>query len=182
MILNIKKRLNQHGFAHDLVIIAIVVVFAIAGAGYLVASHAASCNPVSGSTSAATSNGCAASGPVSSSQYAANCTINNIPSSIAIGATLTPTITITNVGTKSISPHMISYTTISNGPTTYFSEISFGAIPHGKSKTKSLPGYTIPANSLIGTNNLEVGTHSDLNFKASKVYFSCYSQLVSIVK
>ncbi len=35
------KKLNARGFSHDLVLVLFVVIFAIAGVGYLVASHAA---------------------------------------------------------------------------------------------------------------------------------------------
>ena len=35
------KKLDLHGFAHDVVLVAFVAVFAIAGVGYLVASRAA---------------------------------------------------------------------------------------------------------------------------------------------
>src|SRR5665213_3464623 len=45
------RKLNMRGFSHDIVIVLFVVVFAIAGVGYLVASHADNCNPVSGVTS-----------------------------------------------------------------------------------------------------------------------------------
>jgi len=39
------KKLNTRGFSHDTVLLAIVVIFAIGGVGYLVASHAATpCN------------------------------------------------------------------------------------------------------------------------------------------
>lgn len=38
------RKLNKRGFSHDVLIVLFVVVFAIAGAGFLVASHA---NPVS---------------------------------------------------------------------------------------------------------------------------------------
>ncbi|MGC1177263.1 MAG: hypothetical protein WA843_04290 [Candidatus Saccharimonadales bacterium] len=42
------KKLDMRGVAHDVIIIAFVAIFAIAGVAYLVASHADSCSPVSG--------------------------------------------------------------------------------------------------------------------------------------
>lgn len=38
------QKLNARGVAHDVLVVAFVVVFAVAGIGYLVASHANSCN------------------------------------------------------------------------------------------------------------------------------------------
>jgi len=49
------KKLDIRGFSHDIVLVLFVVIFAIAGVGYLVASHADNCNPVSGVTSGAVS-------------------------------------------------------------------------------------------------------------------------------
>lgn len=45
------KKLNMRGMAHEMVLVAVVVIFAIAGVGYLVASHADSRCPVSNVTS-----------------------------------------------------------------------------------------------------------------------------------
>ncbi|HEX4774083.1 MAG TPA: hypothetical protein VH234_01030 [Candidatus Saccharimonadales bacterium] len=39
------KKLNARGFSHDMVLVLFVVIFAIAGVGYLVASHAAAPSP-----------------------------------------------------------------------------------------------------------------------------------------
>lgn len=41
-------KLNIRGFTHDLTLIAFIAIFAIVGVGYLVASRADSCTPVSG--------------------------------------------------------------------------------------------------------------------------------------
>ena len=51
------KKLDMRGFSHDIALVLFVVIFAIAGVGYLVASHADNCNPnpVSGVTSGAVS-------------------------------------------------------------------------------------------------------------------------------
>lgn len=42
------KKLDVRGVAHDVLLVAFVVVFAVAGVGYLVASHANSCSKNSG--------------------------------------------------------------------------------------------------------------------------------------
>ena len=49
------KKLDMRGFSHDIGLALFVVVFAIIGVGYLVASHADNCNPVSGAVSSSTS-------------------------------------------------------------------------------------------------------------------------------
>lgn len=36
------KKLDARGFSHDVILVGFVVIFAIAGVGYIVASHAAS--------------------------------------------------------------------------------------------------------------------------------------------
>jgi hypothetical protein len=58
------KKLNMRGFSHDIVLVLFVVIFAIGGVGYLIASHADSCNPVSGVVSGVVSG--EVSGPVTS--------------------------------------------------------------------------------------------------------------------
>jgi hypothetical protein len=40
------KKLDMRGFSHDIALVAFVVIFAISGVAYLVASRAASCTPV----------------------------------------------------------------------------------------------------------------------------------------
>lgn len=42
------KKLDSRGFSHDIGMVVFAVAFAIIGVGFLVASHADSCNPVSG--------------------------------------------------------------------------------------------------------------------------------------
>jgi hypothetical protein len=63
------KKLNSRGFSHDIAMMLVVVVFAIGGVGYLVASHADSCNPTSGPVSTPASGSstvCPTSSPTSS--------------------------------------------------------------------------------------------------------------------
>jgi hypothetical protein len=67
------KKLNARGFSHDIMIVAVVVVFAVCGVGYMVASHADDCTPVSGAVTApvtTTTNCTPASSPVSSPSVA----------------------------------------------------------------------------------------------------------------
>jgi chitodextrinase len=61
------KKLDMRGFSHDIALVLFVVIFAIAGVGYLVASHADSCSPVSGAVSDP------ASGAVSSPASSTTC-------------------------------------------------------------------------------------------------------------
>jgi hypothetical protein len=60
------KKLNARGFSHEIVLVLFVMIFAIGGVAYLVASHADSCTPVSGSVSDPTSGSASSSCPVSS--------------------------------------------------------------------------------------------------------------------
>lgn len=60
------KTLDMRGVAHQFALMAFAVVFAIVGVGYLVASHADSCNPVSGAVSTKEN-------PVSAVSLAQNC-------------------------------------------------------------------------------------------------------------
>lgn len=60
------KRLDMRGVAHDVMLVAFVVVFAIGGVAYLVATNANSCQPVSGAVSSPVSAAdCPVSGAVS---------------------------------------------------------------------------------------------------------------------
>jgi hypothetical protein len=66
------KKLNNRGFSHDILIVALVVVFAVCGVAYMVASHADECTPVSGAVTApvTTTNCTPASSPVTSPSVA----------------------------------------------------------------------------------------------------------------
>lgn len=102
------KKLDARGFSHDLVIVAFVVIFAIAGVGYLVASHADTCPAVSGAASDAASNTSSgscppASGAVSSPTLVGSCTLNGVPANPTSGQQLAPTVTFTNSGSQSIA-------------------------------------------------------------------------------
>jgi hypothetical protein len=100
------KKLNQLGFAHDLMAVGVVVVLAVVGAGYLVASHAATCpNPASAATSSSASGPTCTptSSPVSATTKLATCVIENVPTSVGAGVGVTPTIVVTNIGTGKFS-------------------------------------------------------------------------------
>lgn len=65
------KKLDARGFSHDVLIVLFVVIFAIAGVGYLVASHADDCSAVSAAISKGVS--VPASAPASGSTSGAKC-------------------------------------------------------------------------------------------------------------
>ncbi|MDB5171193.1 MAG: hypothetical protein JWO35_887 [Candidatus Saccharibacteria bacterium] len=110
------KKLDVRGFSHDILMVAFVVVFAIAGVGYIVASHADSCPPASGAVSSASGpvsgESCPASGPVSQvasapSQLSAKCTITNVAAAPSMGATISPILTVANTGNQPFSPRVV---------------------------------------------------------------------------
>jgi hypothetical protein len=97
------KKLNAKGFSHEILLVAFVVIFAVAGVAYIVASHADSCS--NGGTAAAkvNSNGgvsapsCSAvsvSGPVA--KVKATCKITGVTSHPKYNQTLSPIVAITN--------------------------------------------------------------------------------------
>jgi hypothetical protein len=109
--------------------------------------------------------------------YSATCTIGNVPSTLAIGQTMKPTITVTNTGNYTIGAHFISFVSNNDGPTTYFKEVNVGGIKPGESKTKSLGKYTVPSNvTTSGTNNASVFAHSDVNYPNTKAFFDCSTE------
>lgn len=106
--------------------------------------------------------------------YQATCTIGDVPSTLAIGQSMTPTITVTNTGNYTIGAHFISFVDNNDGPTTYFKEINVGGIKPGESKIESLGKYTVPSNvTTTGTNNASVFAHSDVNYPNTKAFFQC---------
>jgi hypothetical protein len=112
--------------------------------------------------------------PASSSAdpiYQATCTVSNVPSVVPNGTVIKPELTITNTGSATISPHMISFVAVPDGSTTYFKDKVFGSIAPGASKTKTLGKYKVDSTSI---NQDEVYSHSDLNYSGTKVFFQCY--------
>jgi hypothetical protein len=55
------KKLNMQGFSHDIFLLLFVVVFAVAGVGYIVASHASPAPQTASFTGTITQDGCATS-------------------------------------------------------------------------------------------------------------------------
>lgn len=106
--------------------------------------------------------------------YSATCAITNVPTTLAIGQSMTPAIKVTNTGNYTIGAHFISFVDNNDGPTTYFKEINVESIKPGESKTKSLGKYTVPPNvTTTGTNNASVFAHSDPNYTNTKAFFQC---------
>lgn len=140
------KKLNSKGLSHDLVLVAFVVIFAISGVAYMVASKAATCN------SADPWSKC---GPVSQvvstakSGAAATCSVTN-----SSKTRIKPAITIQNSGMKSIKPTVTVNTSVNANGTTIQSgkDYTFRTIKSGQGikknlpAIKSLPGQTVVIN------------------------------------
>jgi len=105
------KKLDMRGITHDVVAIAFVVVFAIGGIAYLVASHADSCSSAaSGPTSSpVTSVACiTASGPVAGQDtLSGTCALSGVPTNPSYGQQISPNVTFTNTGTIALTPNAI---------------------------------------------------------------------------
>ncbi|HUA13114.1 MAG TPA: hypothetical protein VL989_01280 [Candidatus Sulfotelmatobacter sp.] len=113
--------------------------------------------------------------------YQATCTIGNVPATLAIGQSMTPTITVTNTGNYTIGAHFISFVDNNDGPTTYFKEVNVTGIKPGESKTKNLGKYTVPSDvTTTGTDNASVYAHSDLNYPNTKTFFQCSTEFTII--
>lgn len=116
------KKLDIRGFTHDILMVAFVVVFAVAGVGYIVASHADSCPPASGPPASSADSGpasgqdCPASGPASQPAskpapapskpavyVSGNCTINGVPPNPAYGQQIAPSVTLRNTGNQAFT-------------------------------------------------------------------------------
>jgi hypothetical protein len=166
------KKLNARGFSHDIIIVLFVVIFAIAGVGYLVASHADnSCSPTSGPSSSATSDTVsdptsdASSSPVCqptssptstptsapttpATKLTASCVINGVPANPSYGQVLYPSATISvSSGQGSYNPtpvYAAIYPLNGNRAQAQRSTVQFpSAIAGGSSATVSLPKYTV---------------------------------------
>lgn len=144
------RQLAEKGIAHYAVPLSIVLVSVIAVTGYAVKSNAASL-----------------------AQYAATCAINDVPATLASSASMEPSVTVTNTGNANIAPHMISFVATTGGPTTYFQEVKFGSIKPGASATRKLVIHYSPSLATSPAGAASVSSHSDLNYKGTKVYFQC---------
>jgi hypothetical protein len=101
------KKLDARGFSHDLLIVVFVVLFAIAGVGYMVASHADTCDP-----NLASGTGCDYVTTTTPTQpLAGSCDIINVPAVGQYGQVITPTIVFHNTGIN-------TFTTSGTGTTT----------------------------------------------------------------
>ena len=154
------KALNAKGFSHDLVLVLIVVVMAIGGTYYLVASHADSCPPVSAAVSDATSSPASSptctpvssptsapdSSPVVTPTLAGNCSLTASPNPIASGQNATITITVNNTGNTSFTPSLNAaqqwYTGTTAGPSSSSTYTAIGNIAGGGTGSGSF-GQTI---------------------------------------
>lgn len=118
------KKLNTNGFAHSVALAVVVVLTAVAGTYYLVASKADSCsaNSVSGVTSAPVSGqkcdsvSAPVSAPASSPTpppkptpsptakvVSASCSVSAMPENPKLKQFITPAVTITNTGNQPFS-------------------------------------------------------------------------------
>ena len=108
------KKLDKRGFAHHVALVGFVVVFAVAGVAYLVASNANSCDdavsgPMSGDPncqpmSGPTSGPMSGPGPDTPKDISATCQIKGVPAQINTGESINAKITFTNTGPSSFVP------------------------------------------------------------------------------
>lgn len=97
------RNLNPQGFAHQIVLVVVVLAVATVGTYLLVASHAATLCDVSG----------AACYPVSaptSGNQAVSCFITNIPASVKSGAVLVPIVNVENTTSTTITSSSVKWT------------------------------------------------------------------------
>jgi len=115
-----------------------------------------------------------ASGPVSSPTpvASASCVITGVPVNLAINHSMSPQITVTNTGTVTFQPHIISFVA-RNGTTAYFPNTTMSTVIPGAKQTAVLGTYTSPASSKSGLG--QVSAHSDTNYNVPA--FSCEKTL-----
>lgn len=113
------KKLNVRGFTHTIALVAVVVIFAISGVGYLVASHAnSSCHSSStsnqnGHTTTVVQDGCGSAcvqtvtingaAQPSTSCNGSSCTVNGVPSTNCPTPTPAPKPTTRSVLSKQLT-------------------------------------------------------------------------------
>lgn len=88
------KKLDMRGFSHEILVVAFVVVFAIAGVAYMVGSHADSCSPSSPVT------GATIPAQGSCGHTVIGCTFQNLPATATLSQLLKhkPSVVVTNYG------------------------------------------------------------------------------------
>ena len=93
----------MRGFSHEVLLVVFVVVFAVSGVGYLVASHADSCSAVSGHTCKPVS------GAVSGGRNSIiSCSVGNIPPFRSHGTGIYPSVTFRNTSKQTVQVHGIA--------------------------------------------------------------------------
>lgn len=151
------KKLNPFGFAHHVVLMAVIVLVGIGGSAYLIMSHADSCTGTSDPTSGATATSdpvstvtctatsdpvSAVSDPGTSPTYSYTCAISGVPTSIASGGSVTPVVTLTNTGTASVTPTIsYAYQTV-NSPNPTAALLNAPAVASGQSVSVKLNSFT----------------------------------------
>lgn len=176
------KKLDMRGFSHDVLLVVFVVIFAISGVAYLVASKAATCSPVSGAVSQSVSSpvsgeDCSAvSGPVSTPvtppqppttpkspdtpapSFKLSCIIQNLPARPATSQLIRPAAVITNNGSQGFRPdfknsfNVYDATGKQRGSNTYIQ--TTGVLMPGKSARYELRSYKVPAYITKGVYNI----------------------------
>lgn len=167
-----RKKLDARGFSHDILIVLFVVIFAIAGVAYLVASHADSCDSSASGVSSATSDTTSdatcpvsdsTSGAVSSSpESQVTCAITGIPSSPSYNTTLSPQLQLTNNGSSRVV--VVTNTVFSlykPDGTSVYQQTPYPStnrtVDQGATYTAPLGAYTVPYSSAsIGSGGYEV--------------------------
>ncbi len=183
--MKIFKRLDTKGFSHEVILVLVVVMVAIGGTYYLVASHADSCSgmsdPVSGVTSSPSSsptsspNCTPTSSPTSSPAsspltYLGKCSISGIANVVKSGTAITPKVLVTNIGTGSIGPKLNAFYHFPGGNSAHqYVTIAYGLAP-GASKTVTLAKYVPKTSATASYRYTITGTDSNSTFTCSKVF------------
>jgi len=142
------KKLNARGFSHDLFIVAFVAVFAIAGVGYLVSSHADSCPPVSGPVTVKPFFN-QTTGGVALCTSTVKCSISGVPANPKVNQVLQPKLVLTNNSNNtakvSFTTYVISYGTGQSGRTRSLSTTRHTiTLAAHHSTSQQLPHYKVP--------------------------------------
>lgn len=120
------KALGVRGFSHELVLVAVVLVVAVGGTYWLVASHADTCSGASTPTTSAitsspvTSPGCtpvtSASSPTSVAVVSkGSCVISGVPAAITKNSVFTISVSVWNLGTTTWRPAVTGTFSVNNG-------------------------------------------------------------------
>ncbi|MDB5171195.1 MAG: hypothetical protein JWO35_889 [Candidatus Saccharibacteria bacterium] len=137
------KKLDVRGFSHDILMVAFVVIFAVVGVGYVVASHADSC------TSSSTKNCASVSMPVTSARLSSKvkCSISGVTKSPKFGDQVNPILTVTNIGKVPTSvsgdEHLGAYNSAGKKIVIKGGPVSSLKLGPGESFTMAMPPYTV---------------------------------------